>query len=241
MITFATHYQALDEKAEPFRPINFSLIHLMFESVSLFHPNCRKVLLTDRKTHFEEETFEIIRYPIDNYPLRYAETVAQAQFLKSHPENGNLIFLDFDILVQANLESVFENTEDIFLTLRPSPIIPINLGVTFVKRGSFQKAFKFFNQILAKMLLQNNRLMNWGGSQKAIWGLLQPSIVRMDKDKDSITLDSLNIKFLKGDIYNYSSETVEEMEKHHPDKKILHFKGHLKEAMPIYFDKYLKK
>ena len=249
MIVFVTHFQKLKtEEKESIQQlcIEFSekdpdiYIKCLFESCRLFHPDCRFFLLTDQTSSFSlPKDIEIVRFGLDRFKLRYSETVAQFTFLQKFEETDPIVLIDFDMLVQANLEVLFKPGHDVFLTIRKyPPWIPVNMGVAFINKGRASKASELFNVILGYMLAMPEEKLIWGGSQLAIWNIIREQYFNLTPLHRDLIVHGIDIGLLNADVYNFSTESVT-MDGYYPEKKLLHFKGARKHYMPLYYEKYL--
>lgn len=250
MITFVTHYQKLKQYEKDKITLlcrEFSesdpdvYIRCLFESCRQSNPGCRFILLTDPESSFDLPTeIEVLRMRLDRFKLRYAETFGQMQFMLDFKEKSNLVLIDFDMLVQKPLYNIFKKGVDLFLTVRKyPPWIPINMGVCFINEGSAEAAAQLFNLILTKMLSMPEDKLIWGGSQLAVWGILQKEYFALSPIRKILQVSDIRIGLLPADIYNFSTDDSE-MSGYYPDKYLLHFKGGRKNYMPPYFEKYIK-
>lgn len=251
MITFVTHYQKLKQnEKEKISSLcrEFSetepdtYIRCLFESCRLSNPGSRFVLLTDYESQFDlPKEVEIQRMRLDRFKLRYAETFGQMQFMQDFTDKSHLVLIDFDMLVQKPIEELFKKGYDLFLTIRKyPPWIPVNMGVCFINEGGAKAAAKLFNLILIRMLSLPEDKLIWGGSQLAVWSIIQKEYFALSPTNKIIHIDDIRIGLVPADMYNFSTENSE-MDGHYPDKYLLHFKGGRKKYMQPYFEKHIRK
>lgn len=251
MITFVTHYQKLSEKEKErigkvvirgAAPISEEMIDCMFFSVKKYHPDCRCVLLTDYETPIQDSSqFELIRYPIHTNRIEIAGILAQMQFLRSFDDLGsNIIILDADMLIQGNLNHLFQSPVDIYFTLildqANIPYMPINIGFVGIAANAVKKAEKLWSSLL-KVFYGVGKTEFWGGGQHALNCILIDHLKKFMKKKIPIYLDDILISYLSSQ-YNYPPKDNEFSE--YIDKLIVHFKGQRKKYFLPYFQKYFK-
>lgn len=247
---FLTYYQKLSEhevdiinKIIPtfFMHEPLKLMNLMFGSVKLSHPDSKMTLLTNQSTAIEslDEEVEVIRYPYDRLGNRLAEQLSIHQFLKEYQGCSALIFLDYDMLVQESLESVFDKEFDLFLVRRPTKMStkpPINMGVVGVQQNRYKQAARFFSTIISQ-IIPFKELHEWGGSQLAVQKMLFEYFYRR-RPQEYINYKGLLIR-LVSDAYNYTPKQ-KDCGLFFPNKKLIHFKGGKKAYMSDYWENYLK-
>lgn len=229
-LPFFTHY----------RPEVF--LKTMFDSATLFHPQCRKILLADSKLSFSlGSSIEIKKNPIATQKVVLEHQAACVEFLKQADPSSHYVFLDSDILINDHLESIFDNTFDFGLTSRKAhPKMPINTGVIFIHRNGISAAISFFEevvQVIKKMPQAGLKL--WFGDQLAILDLIGGDRIQ-NHTSEPIQVRDWDILLLPCDLYNFSTDHGISMNAHYPDKKILHFKGPRKVQMLAYWKKYLQ-
>lgn len=216
------------------------MISLMFQSVSFFHPDARKVILTDCHTEFHDlsEGIEIHRYEIDVNDVMLSRTKAQVAFIEAHDFESHVMFLDSDILINDSLEETLSWAEfDIALTIREDPLgMPINGGAMFVSNRRPQVAIAFLQTFYKTYVERYLDESQWWGDQRALADLLK------DKE-DPVTLGSRSVgkalvQLIPCDIYNYSPNFKQAMDVYGSgaDKKVVHFKGDRKQFMRSFWE-----
>lgn len=249
MITFVTfHVDIADELLYPEIPIDSSrsleyreLLLLMFRSVSVFHPDARKVILTDERSVFADlpDDIEVRCYQVDASNVMLSRSYAQLEFLKAHDFKSNVVFLDTDILVNTNLEVSLSWSEfDVALTVRDDPQgMPVNGGIMFISKRQSQAAINFFEAFYQRYVDSFSGQAQWWGDQKALADILTDAgedLLLLSEKKVNETLFHL----LPCETYNYSPNFEEEIDTYGADlnKKIIHFKGHRKRFMKPFWD-----
>lgn len=254
MITFVTfHIDLTGESAPPDMPETSSqllgqgalgygeIMSLMFQSVSVFHADARKVILTDQGSVFTHlpKSVEIWRYEIDSSNVMLSRSYAQLAFLKTHDFKSSVVFLDTDILLNGSLDLSIDWAEfDVALTLRDDPKgMPINGGVMFVSKRRPQAAIDFFEAFYQRYIDSFLDQAQWWGDQKALVDISTHSgedSLRLGEKKVGETL----LYFLPCDIYNYSPDFEEEIDIYGANlrHKVMHFKGSRKQFMKPFWE-----
>lgn len=217
------------------------MIKLLFASARRTHPGCRRVILTDEHTQFPDmpDDVEIFRYQLDISKLTMSRTIAQLEFLRQSKGETHIVFVDTDILIQGNLDKLFTKNFDVGLTYRQN-FMPINGGVIFINGRGYWRASIFMERILGLMRDRYIEWQSWYGSQLALkeainlTSTLTNEVIIVDHDW------GMRVLLVPGSIYNFTTPETEVMDKHYPDKVILHFKGPRKELMFPYYEKYFK-
>lgn len=250
MMTFvAFHFDLTDETLKKIKSVcpTFTyydpekFLTVMFQSASLFHPGCRKVVITDHQTPLNlPKEIEIIRYTINPNLLIIAICAAQIEFLKHIGDSSHLIFLDSDMIIQDNLESLFQKDFDLGLAYRPHTGLPINCGIFFIHRKGVIASAYFFARLL-KAVLQKHRdspskhRAIWYGEQISIGHLIGGKEFLNTRTSDLLDVYGTKVLLVPADIYDFSTKDISRF---HSDKKILHFKGNKKQFMFPYWEKY---
>ena len=252
MITFVTfHVDPQQASLSPDTPYdlakraNYSaeyreMLSLMFQSVSFFHQNARKVILTDRHTQFDSlpKEVEIYRYEMAANDVMLSRTKAQVAFIETHDFASNVMFLDSDILINDSLETALNWAEfDIALTIREDPLgMPINGGALFVSNRRPQVAIAFLQSFYQKYIDRYLNESQWWGDQKALADLLN------DK-ADPVVLGSRSVgealvQLVSCDIYNYSPNFKSAIDVYGSGvgRKVVHFKGDRKQFMQSFWE-----
>lgn len=235
-----------------------SLCDITFRSAALFHPECRKVILTDIVTQFPVDTIanvEIIRREIDPQNMMFERMYAQFEFLKQYDFQGDVFFLDSDMIVNGSWHKMLAEEFDIGLTydvLQASKTVtdishdgkggymPINGGVIIVKKQYPERALSFFENLLSEyrkgQLIQHK---GWWGDQHALIHFI--GIDEFTNRKSNlIEVCGIRVNLFVSDIFNYAPRNrIYSLLK--PFKvKLLHFRGSRKALMPLYWQAHLE-
>ena len=246
-LTFATFYIDISEEVkqsilaiEPSFTIHkeFQLLQAFFASARRFHPDCRTVILTDLKTVINlSADIEIMRFDVDNRLVGFSRTLAQKAFLKQTTPPESVLFLDYDMLIQSNLDAMFQQPFDVALTYRRHPV-PINGGFIAIHGDGYEGGLAFMEKMVT-ISHQKPQYYTWFGNQRALVRSVGVNNF-FDRTSDLIEVDHIRILFLPGELYNFSTPDDVAMDGDYPDKKILHFKGRRKEYLLDYFKKMMK-
>lgn len=251
MITFTTFHvenEQTDSKAEVkanvvSKNIYHVLLELLFRSASLFHPGCKKVILSNQTTKFHglNDQIEIFRADVDDgAPLMYSRLTAQIEYIDGLATPTNLVFLDADILINANLTALFEQEFDIALTYRADQDMPINWGVMFVSTQHQGAASQFLKQVLEQY--RNQYFTNpifWCDQYALIDTIGRDRF--FNRTSDRLEINGVKILLVPCATYNFSPENhARSILSELKDKKIIHFKGARKRFIQSYWQTYLE-
>lgn len=188
------------------------LAQAMLGSVRRSIPGAYCVQLTDHKTPLVEGADGAIR--LDHNPDLIEFRCRQLREL-----TGEVIYLDYDCIVQKDISSVFEQPFDIALTRRPvddktaSPpvrdIIPYNFGVSFQRNGKF---WSLLSEEYAALVNKDGWMMG-----QYAGGLC------VAKSRGTI-----NVLDLPGEYYNYTPTRKDEDV---TGRAVVHYKGKRKHWM----------
>lgn len=248
MITFVTFY--MDVSARTMHKIHqrtstitvtepHDYIRSMFASARRFHPHCRQVILSDRRTVFPAHAdTDIIRADLDAETPMISRSSAWLEFVEN--TSAHTIFLDSDILINGELRSVFDQDFDVALTYRAGDKKwPINAGINFAHGRRLAGAARFHRKWLRRFRAHHHGSGVWGGDQDALRELFSAVDFGRD-DCFAYVLDDLKVLFLPCSTYNFSTSYACEMDGHYPAKKVLHFKGKRKPHLLPYWRTYIK-
>lgn len=250
MITFVTHFVEIQDKQ--FEEINKvilrffqgkpfhhsqpqKLIELMIQSAKKTHPDARFVILTDEKTQFNlSEDISIIRSAQKGDQIDFERMGARIDYLKNHPLTENIIFLDWDILIQKNLEHIFHNHCDMFFTLRTARLFPVNDGIIGVKIKNIKHVIHFFESMQKYYNNLKPEFKKWWGFQ-----LLIKHFFDFRKIKNGILhTNNLTFGFLPVLKYN-ASPKIDQLSVYQKEPFVIHFKGERKKMMENYWENFL--
>ncbi len=255
MISFATFHVDPQKDSDAILKSNVKnegdyslLIDLMFRSASIFHQNCQRVVLTDFQTNlgYLDKSIQAHRIKIDpnGVPLMFSRLVAQIDYIKSNNFSSDMVFLDSDILINANLESIFEKEFDIALTIRDLDIMPVNWGVMLVSQNAGQHVIKFFEKILT--IFKEKYFTGdvfWRDQYALMDAIGRDSF--FNRSSDIICIDGVKILLIPCNTYNFSPDnhlsksTFSSIAFELKQKQIIHFKGERKKLMYPYWKCYL--
>jgi len=246
MITFVTFFVKLtDEELQFIQKINpyfeemdpDSTFSLLYQSAKKFHSECRFVILTDEKTEFALEGAEIRRYPIERLKVALSKLQAVSQFLENNNDNTHYVIMDTDMLIQKNLDPLFDGTFSIGLSYRLHPY-PLNGGLTLISQGHREEGRIFTDDIIRLVEKKKESLHSWWGGQKALI-----EYFRLDRfvtrKSDLMTCKGIPFRFFPCETVNFTPD-FENGLKEIPIPYIIHFKGKRKSFMPPYWEKYLQ-
>ena len=255
MITFFSYYGDLPKSThqfllenvlsfkkpewQNFLPEQREYIEIFFQSCRLYHPDCRSVVLSDENTPFDfPDEIDILRYPVNPETPTLARLLCQIELFKSNPYKSHYVYLDYDILLQSNLDSIFERDFDIALCCRHTHR-PITVALLFVHKDSTDKAVKMLEMVKKTLLTKYPERLRWWGAQDSFRDTIGVENLE-DTDFKIINFEGMNILLIPHDDYCYHPPYDVPMIDFYPDKKILHFKGHRKPQMGEYWEHYLK-
>lgn len=253
MITFVIFHVELEERAGPGKaleePCDFNeLTDVAFRSATLFHPDCRKVLLTDNQTKFHLGTdVEIIRQQIDPKALMLSRMRCQLEFLEKQDPRDHFVFLDSDIVLNGSLEHLFENDFEVGLTYmrsqnteRTAGKMPINGGLFFFKGSDKPSALHFMQKVFSRYLNETvEGYEHWWGDQNALMDFIGRDSFYQRKS-DSFTVEGIRIRLFPKEEYNFSPRNqMKRIWRPFSKEKVLHFRGARKRLMMPYWNIYL--
>lgn len=210
-------------------------ITTMLASAARTHRELRQVVLTDQRTPFDlPPEIEIFRCDLDTTQPMLSRSVAWLEFLDRGAAGAHVVFLDSDILVNANIEDVFARDFDVGLTYRNQGIWPINAGVIFNHGRRLDRGRAFHSQCLAVFRERYLAAANWGGDQDALREMVSAADFAR-RDVYVHQQHGFDILMLPCAEYNFTAETDRPMTGPYPDRRILHFRGRRKDQMLDYF------
>lgn len=254
MITFVTFHVDLDEKSisnvmKSYKLFNddfdyISMIDFMFKSALIFNPDCKKVVLTNHQTDFStlQTQAQLFRTEIDLSEVMPSRLRAQIEYIKTHDFTSNLILLDSDMIVNSNLEPLFQRDFDVALTYIDKENMPFNGGAILINKNSKQKAIEFLEKVdrFCKTKYSSN---TWWSDQQALVDAVGLEAFQQRKS-DIIHTEPEGVKvlLLPCDTYNFAPhppDKVSSVASELSNKKIIHFRGDRKQYMKLYWTTYL--
>ncbi|MEC7839889.1 MAG: hypothetical protein VX777_07600 [Chlamydiota bacterium] len=256
MITFVTHFVKLNDEeminvnkvishfynGDVYHHKNpMRLIRIMFTSVKMYHPECKLVILTDEDTCFDvDEDVTIVRSHRATDQLNFERMKARHAFLETLSNDNHLIFLDWDILIQMNLEHLFDRGDDLVLTYRRKHSIPINDGFFGVHRNSINKFHHFLTDIFEYYdNLPHEDYRKWWGFQMILNELFSGYLPTISNPASPFcfNFNGLQVALLRTDKYNASPKLLPLKSSFFPAVAVMHFKGVRKSMITDYWNR----
>ena len=199
--------------------------------------NLNIILCTDKKTFIPNNlVINIIRLNFDQNLPMYSRNMLMKLYVRSKHFYQNTIFLDWDIILNFDLDEIFENYNfDIGLTRRSdNKMMPINEGVIFAKYNRKNKVVSFFNKLNSIYVnFASNRILKfvygnikqWRGGQLSL-----AKIIQWKNTQNKLIINENEYLILDTLIYNFTSiNDISENDLRL--KKIVHLKGWVKNYM----------
>lgn len=255
MITFATFYIDSAKSAQETiakenillenRNQYFQMIDMLFRSAAIYHPDCKKVILTDKNTDLGQLASDVIVHRVEMNPdaVMLGRLIAQLDYTQNEDARSDIVFLDSDMLINSSLEPLFEEDFQVALTYRIHDEMPINGGVIFVSKAQKPQATEFLTDVLKIYREKYAAHSAWWGDQYALHDAVGADL--RAQVSDSEPLQCLNANGLKTllvpcSIYNFSPEIeFGEISSRLAQPAIIHFKGYRKKLIPYYWNAYL--
>jgi hypothetical protein len=225
------------------RPDYVDMAALAFQSAALFHPGCRRVILTDDATAFPglPSDVEVVRRPIDSTKVMYERMVSELEFIREHGRDSDLLFIDADMLINGPLDSLFARDLDLGLTYRDKPDMPINGGLIAVARHGSAAAEAFFGRVVDVMRTEYSHTLGWFCDQYGIIDTIGRERFEQRPSSDLIDVDGVRIALWPCDTHNYSPRNAwRHILFRETRRKIIHFKGPRKRLMRPYWEVHLE-
>jgi hypothetical protein len=252
MITFVTFHIDCNKKAANHiaqenvllknRDAYLDMIELLFRSATVFHPDCRKVVITDRDTDLDalSDDIEIHRLELDREAVMLSRLKGQIDYVKQHDFASDLVLLDSDILINGELESLFQKEFHVALTYREQDDMPFNGGVIFISKQNRQAAIEFLERVYSIYQQEYAKHSTWWGDQYALIDAVGREKFA-ERQQDLLDVEGRQILLVSCDLYNFSPDNrYRSLMTITPEQKVLHFKGHRKRIMPLYWHIYLQ-
>lgn len=265
MITFVTYYfefpeqmiKKLDELFYNFDQ-QFQIppketaqyIEAMFESVKQYHPNARCLLLTDENTKIKLPSFvEVVRIHHQSNYMQFEMFHAYIRSFEVISPDSHVISLDPDMIVQENLEHIFDKEGDLFLTFQKENsktiplkeqneiIFPVNIGFVGIRNVKKEGAKCFFQSALKECFkFKEEKYYYWYGMQLILKNYFREHLLLLQEQGCNAVppyaFGDLKIAFLDAEYYNYAPNETCVIPL---DTKVIHFKGRSKKFMLPYW------
>lgn len=162
--------------------------------------------------------FDVMRVDLPQ-PLMKAITSAQLAYLKAWSGKHRVVLLDVDCIICNDLNTAFDGSWDIGLTVRDHDTQPVQNGVMYFESGAQPSAVEMLERTLAGCEDW------WGADQAALAqaiGPVPPSVALPLIEKRL----GVRVGFLSTERHNFTAKTVPHKVK---DRLVMHFKGNRKQ------------
>lgn len=217
------------------------LLGILFRSIQLFHPGATQVVLSDERTALNSLPPEIAvrRSAVDPDRVMYSRLLAQIDYVRNHGSDSGVVFLDSDMIVNADLRPLLDADFDVALTYRDHPRMPLNGGVIFIKGGPHGAGLRFLERVRSLYAERFSAAGHWWGDQQALIAAVGHERFAQ-RIADWLMLDGVRMRLLPCEQYNFTPpNSISAIAAELPAKAILHFKGACKRLMPLYWNTHL--
>jgi hypothetical protein len=220
-----------------------SMVDLAFRSVTLFHPHCRKVLLTDAATQFPglSGTVEMVRRDLDASKLMLERKRSQLEFLQ-RPDLGesDVLMLDADMLMNAPVHDLFGNGMALGLSYRDKRGMPLNGGLIAVSRKFHTGARLFLERVIELMERHHYHDVGSYRDQHALIDVVGHDRFER-RASDVVEIEGIGrIVLWPCHTHNHTPPNADgSIYFRDPRCKFVHFKGPRKRLMPGYWEQHL--
>lgn len=221
-------------------------ITMLFASVKRFHKEAKLTLLTDQKSAFHlHPSIEIRRYKRKSSELDIEMLYALIDYLKSLKGKEEVIYLEWDQIVQAPLTDIFKGKSDLFFTMRRIHPTPIDDAFIAIASGdNFMEKIEFFEMVIEQYdKLRLKEFRYWLGKALILSLMIFDPIAKFNTRAipvAALRYKNLAIETLNGKIYSrkpIESEIAEGV----PSAKALHFTNSMRDKMAEYWQRHLPK
>jgi hypothetical protein len=203
-------------------------------------PGAKTILLTDERTPLGAlpANVEVVRCSVDRDRVVHSRLLAHIDYLRDRAGESAVVFLDPDVIVNADLTPLLAEEFDVALTYRDLPQMPINDGVIVINARAARAGLRFLNRVRSIYDRHCADDPYWFGSQRALIAALGTRFA--DRRSDLIRVRRCRVRLLPCEQWNFSPEPDQHaIAAELGDKYILHFKGERKPLMPLYWDKHI--
>ena len=262
---FAVHYSKLDDSAlhniskqlsgklkesSKFQSTDLpKVLSICFQSIQQSHPHARCILLTDRETPDPGlKNVEMIRYDLNPKEPVSSRLKALIRYLESINEKTPVVFSDYDMIFQKNIENLFEKSFDIAFTYRKGETeerstdqeyypYPINAGLFLIHPDGRQQALDFLKAVERFFEKNYPDYKVWSGEQISINQFIGAKNIHQSYP-NPIHIGKTTILLFPAAEYNYTVGGSAFLLDYQPNKTILHFKGPRKQLMLEYWQTF---
>lgn len=249
LVTFHAQMHDIDAPLHPNANLeNASYMHMidiLRRSARIFHPASAFTLLTTKHTDLSglRGRFKRVDCGAAAHTIMYDRTRAQVGYLRKHPLDHPVLFLDSDILLTGSLRHLLEGDFDVALTFRDNREMPLNGGLLLANCRRPEVTRRFFERFLGVFEALDDTERKWFGDQRALFAVIGiPAGDLLRDDAHTVTLtDGTRIRMLPARRHNHSPKNrLSEIVKPFENVDVLHFKGERKRLMQPYFDVHLR-
>lgn len=249
-IHFSTFYVSFKEPfgihphAEVTHVEYIRMINIMFESAAYFHPTAVFSIVTSKETDLTSVAVAHQRVNVESRrsSIMLDRVRAQTQMVAILSPDEMIVFLDIDIIINANLEHLLEIPFDVGLTWRRATL-PINGGIIFArneKNGGALRFFEHFYDLYKRDFIEHSQ---WDGDQFALRDML-PDTRPWGGRMRFCECQFASVLLLHSDYYNFAPP--DDLAALYDDgiireRLIIHFKGNRKRLMPAVWDRRFPK
>jgi len=185
---------------------------MMLRSVKRVMPGVEVVQFTDERSS--------ILYGVDSFIRKEGKNVCRLR-LEHYGSDGNWIFLDTDLIVQADVRHVFDTEFDIALVDRAGSLLPGEVGSAFMQRMPYNLGAVF-----------SRSPMFWTAALRTFDEFSDDIKQEIIADQLAVNIavkeTAVNVKILPGMPYNLSPQKVDQDVQ---QAAIVHYKGNRKHWM----------
>jgi hypothetical protein len=229
------------------------MIHMLFSSARLFNPECICEVLTDLTTQFtvneHEPEFLVHRFSVNPKTIMYSRLCSQIEYLKQQKERDDVVFLDSDMLINGELNCLFQVPFALGLTIRDDSEMPINGGIFFISGAHRDKATRILENVRDIYAEKYADQSTWWGDQLALREVIFGDSKQTTNECTNYPLSYLysdksdEIALFSCETYNYSppyTSMYRDLARRRVSEVIIHFKGERKKLMFLYWQAFLR-
>jgi hypothetical protein len=217
-------------------------IELLFRSISVFHADCRKVVVTDQITDLAglPQDIEIHRMDLNSETVMLSRSQAQIEFVRCWGQGSDIIWLDSDMLVNGSLAGVFDGSFDVGATYRTNHEMPINAGILFLAKARPEQTLAFLEFTYQLYQQKYAAQSTWWGDQYALIDAIGAEHLQPGGSDRPRVSSGATVALLPCAIYNFSPENqLWAIAARLGPQRVIHFKGARKRLIGPYWQSYL--